>query len=97
MGSGFIVASNQPESINRYTWLKPLANGGFELYEPIDGGWEKVLTIPSYALKNHTHETFENLELKGTLSINGDKGVNKTVKVGDLELTFSQGVLTKLK
>lgn len=55
MGSGVIISNSQPDLANRYTWLKPTNDGGYELYEQGNGGWSKALTVPAFALKSHSH------------------------------------------
>ena len=84
MGSGIIVSATTPEQTNHYTWLKNLPSGGYEVYEP--GGndsWVKVLTVPAYALKNHSH------------SVVDFKWEGKQLVIQ--RLVIEQGIITEIK
>ena len=84
MGSGIIVSATAPEQTNHYTWLKNLSSGGYEVYEPdTHGGWIKVLTVPPYALKNHSH------------SVVDFKWEGKQLVIQ--RLVIEQGVITEIK
>ena len=94
MGAGIIISETQPEALNRYTWSKPLPDGGKEWYEPSDGGWALVRADFAPAAADHSHATLGNLDLTGTLSVNGDNGVTGTRTVGGFTFTFKNGILT---
>ena len=63
MGAGLIISSETPSIVegNRYTWMKVLEDGSIEFYEPTDGGWTKIRTLP--APSDHKHSDVK-LELK---------------------------------
>jgi len=94
MGAGIIISQTTPDMTNRYTWLKPLEGGGYEAYEPADGGWQKVLDIAAPATVDHTHETLGSINITGTVKVNNDAGVTGSKTIGGYTLTFKQGILT---
>lgn len=94
MGAGIIISETTPEPTNRYTWQKPLPDGGIEWYEPSDGGWALVKTVPAPALANHTHATLGDINFTGTISANGDTGITGSKTIGGFKITFKNGLLT---
>ena len=94
MGSGIIISEAQPELTNRYTWCRPLPDGGKEWYEPADGGWVLVRTDAAPALLAHSHPTHGNINFTGTVSADGSVGLTGQKTLGGYVFTFKKGLLT---
>ncbi len=92
MGSGIIVSETEPEMVNRYTWCKPCADGSIEYYEPTDGSWTKVRTIPAPAqLADITAAIAAHIATENAHHVLGLTGQRT---VGGYKFTFTKGILT---
>ena len=94
MGVQIVISETEPEKTNKYTWCKPLADGGKEWYELADGGWKLVGTDIAPAALAHSHATHGDINFIGTVSVNGDEGVTGQKTIGGFRITFKNGILT---
>lgn len=94
MGAGIIISDTTPDTTNRYTWLKPLPDGGIELYELVEGVWTLVHSIPAYAIVAHTHSEIGDVNFTEDVYAGGQKGISGSKTIGGYQITFSKGLLT---
>ncbi len=94
MGAGIIISQQTPEMVNRYTWCRPLPDGGIEWFEPLDSGWVLTHSQPAPALLDHSHPTLGDINFTGTVSAGGNQGLTGTRTVAGHKLTFTKGILT---
>lgn len=91
MSVGIIVSESTPATDNRYTWYQPSTGKWFELNATMTE-WVEVADEDK-AEADHTHTEFENLNIIGTLSADGDEGLTGQRTFGGYTLTFKKGLL----
>ena len=87
------IGINFPTDNGKYTWMKLLPDGSLEFFNSSVAGWVKVMTVPAYALVNHSHTEHGAINFTGTVSADGDQGLTGTRTVGGYKLTFKKGLL----